>query len=138
MKYGELVCWFKKAVKLLLLRHTNKMCGQNWRKPVYGAPPPSGPQNMNDEYFFSRPAVTDDIEFWHWFKIGGFITDTGLSFNMSRVAHYSVWLRAGRPGDRGSIPGRGKRYFLSPLCSDRLWGPPSLLYNGYRGSFPRG
>jgi hypothetical protein len=30
--------------------------------------------------------------------------------------------------DRGSIPGRGK-----PLCPDRLWGPPSLLYSGYRG-----
>jgi hypothetical protein len=45
---------------------------------------------------------------------------------------YSVWLRTGRPGDRGSIPGR------SPLCPDRLWGPPSILYNGYRGSFPPG
>jgi hypothetical protein len=29
-------------------------------------------------------------------------------------------------------------FFLYPLCPDRLWGPPSLLYNGYRGSFPRG
>jgi hypothetical protein len=28
--------------------------------------------------------------------------------------------------------------FLYPLCPDRLWGPPSLLYNGYRGSFPQG
>jgi hypothetical protein len=28
---------------------------------------------------------------------------------------YSVWLRAGRPGDRGSIPGRGQRIF--PLAS---------------------
>jgi hypothetical protein len=25
---------------------------------------------------------------------------------------HSVWLRAGRPGDRGSIPGRGKGFFL--------------------------
>jgi hypothetical protein len=26
----------------------------------------------------------------------------------------------------------------SNLCPDRFWGPPSLLYNRYRGSFPRG
>jgi hypothetical protein len=31
------------------------------------------------------------------------------------VSQYSVWLRAGRPGDRGSIPGRGERIF--PLAS---------------------
>jgi hypothetical protein len=48
-------------------------------------------------------------------------------------------LRTGPPGDRGSIPGRGeKRSFLYPLCPDRLWGPASLLYNGYRGPFPGG
>jgi hypothetical protein len=51
---------------------------------------------------------------------------------------YSVWLRAGQPGHGGSIPGRGKGFFLYTLCPDRLWVPPSLLYNGYRGSFPRG
>jgi hypothetical protein len=22
------------------------------------------------------------------------------------------------------------------MCPDRLWGPPSPLYNGYRGPFP--
>jgi hypothetical protein len=28
--------------------------------------------------------------------------------------------------------------FFSSLCVLRLWGPPSLLYNEYRGSFPGG
>jgi hypothetical protein len=30
------------------------------------------------------------------------------------LSQYSVWLRAGRPGDWGSIPGRGK--MISPLA----------------------
>jgi hypothetical protein len=30
-------------------------------------------------------------------------------------SQYSVWLRGGRPGDRGSIPGRGER--ISPVAS---------------------
>jgi hypothetical protein len=35
-------------------------------------------------------------------------------------------------------PAEVKWLFLYPLCPDRLWGPPSLLSNGYGGSFPRG
>jgi hypothetical protein len=27
-------------------------------------------------------------------------------------------------------------FFLYPLCPDGLWGPPSLLCNGYWGPFP--
>jgi hypothetical protein len=42
----------------------------------------------------------------------------------------SLWL-----DDRGSIPGRGREFFSSLPRSDRLWGPPSLLSNGYRGPF---
>jgi hypothetical protein len=36
----------------------------------------------------------------------------------------------------GTTPGRDK-IFLSSVAS-RLWGPPSLLSNGYQGLFPRG
>jgi len=41
-------------------------------------------------------------------------------------------LRAGRSGDR--IPVGGE---IFRTCQDRPWGPPGLLYNGYR-VFPRG
>jgi hypothetical protein len=36
----------------------------------------------------------------------------------------------------GSRPRRGSEFLSSPPCPDRLWGPPSLLINGYLGSFP--
>jgi hypothetical protein len=34
---------------------------------------------------------------------------------------------------RSSSPGRGRE---SSLHTDRFWGPPSLLSNGYQGLFP--
>ena len=52
---------------------------------------------------------------------------------MSRVAQ-SVWRLATGWTIRGSNPGGGE---IFRTCQDRPWGPPSLLYNGYR-VFPGG
>jgi hypothetical protein len=35
-------------------------------------------------------------------------------------------------------PAGAEDFSSSLLCPDRLWGPPSLLYNRYRESFPGG
>jgi hypothetical protein len=40
--------------------------------------------------------------------------------------------------NQGSIPGKGKIFVSVSERPDRVWGPPSLLSNGYRGLFPRG
>ena len=55
-------------------------------------------------------------------SLGGRDTSVGIA----------TTLRAGRSGDR--IPVGGEILIISP---DRPWGPPSLLYSGYR-VFPGG
>jgi hypothetical protein len=43
--------------------------------------------------------------------------------------------------DRGSrvrFPVGAGKFFPSPLCPERLWDPPSLLSNGYRGALSLG
>ena len=47
------------------------------------------------------------------------------------VANIDTTLRSGCFGS--SNPGKGKRFFSSSKYPHRLWGPPSLLLNGYRG-----
>jgi hypothetical protein len=39
------------------------------------------------------------------------------------LSQYSVWLRAGRPGNRGSIPGRGERIYPLASVSRMALGP---------------
>jgi len=36
----------------------------------------------------------------------------------------------------GSIPGGDWEFFSSPPRPEKLWGPASLLCNGYQGFFP--
>jgi hypothetical protein len=54
------------------------------------------------------------------------------AFILIFVGRYSDWLRAGRCGDRIPVGGKVFRTRLN-----RPWGPPSVLYNGYR-VFPGG
>jgi hypothetical protein len=44
----------------------------------------------------------------------------------------------GLDGQGVGVPSPGKGRTFSCPRSDRFWGPPSLLSNGYRGSFPGG
>jgi hypothetical protein len=61
-----------------------------------------------------------------------------VRFSNRQVQKVDVGLlgsRLGRLGDLGSIPGRGERIFSLASVSRPALGS-SLLYNGYRGSFP--
>jgi len=46
-------------------------------------------------------------------------------------------IRAGRPSHRDLFFSRSKIFFSYPKCPDRLWGPPSLLFNQDQGMFAR-
>jgi hypothetical protein len=66
------------------------------------------------------------LEWWVYY-----ILLLSLFVGRRSVVGIATTLRAGRSGDRIPV---GGEIFRSR--SDRPWGPPSLLYNGYRVSFP--
>jgi hypothetical protein len=65
------------------------------------------------------------------FMVGGWKLIINWVSSVSVMSDY-------RLDDRGSIPGRGKGFFLQFLCPNQLWGPSSLLSSGYRGSCSEG
>jgi hypothetical protein len=77
------------------------------------------------------PVSDEALELGMWNLVWKYIihvhTYSGWNGNGSRFGAVGTvtLLRAGRPKDRGPIPGRGKTFL-----------PPSLLSNGYRGPFP--
>jgi hypothetical protein len=58
--------------------------------------------------------------------------------NRDNPAETVKMLGAGRPRNRSSIPGRGKRVPLSLQSSDRTWGQPILTSNMCQGLIPPG
>jgi hypothetical protein len=59
----------------------------------------------------------------------------GQFFNDVSSAAGSVGIALGYGLD-GSILGGGWEFFSSLPLPERLWGPPSLISNGYEGFFP--
>jgi len=59
------------------------------------------------------------------------------NFNSHQISEYRRWDRDSATGFKVRIwtPGRNKRILWPPVAPDRLWGPPSYLFNGFRFSF---
>jgi hypothetical protein len=55
----------------------------------------------------------------------------------SQLSRYSNWVTGWTTVKSCFDSRQGMRYYSSPKRQDKLWGPPSLLFNGYQGHFPR-
>ena len=57
-----------------------------------------------------------------------------LLFGLDSSVDIATRLGAGRPRNRGLIPGGSKRFFFCPKCPHRLWAPTTyLLLKAHRG-----
>jgi len=75
-----------------------------------------------------------------YFHLSEFVSKQNMRFWASRNTHsYEEWLRTGRRGDWGLIPGRGKRIFSCSLCVQTGSGAhPASCTMGTGGPFPGG
>jgi hypothetical protein len=64
------------------------------------------------------------------------MSDTTIPNAAKQLSQYRVWLRTGRPGDRGSIPGKGKGFFLNLCVHTSSGAHPTSCTMGTRGPFP--
>jgi hypothetical protein len=67
--------------------------------------------------------------------ISVYIKNTATELFRSRDSSVGIAMGYGLDGP-DSIPGM-ERFFSSPQCPDRIWGPPSLLSSRHRALFPR-
>jgi hypothetical protein len=86
---------------------------------------PSNRFRAADMLFYTLQKSYDKL---HFFKI---------YLHKSRDSSVGIALGYGldNRGSRVRFSGGGWVSFCSPPCSERLWGPPSLLSNGYQGLF---
>jgi hypothetical protein len=84
--------------------------------------------------------LTSDSILWRWiFPILSFVTS--MRFDNIVYTHSNTWqyvptISIATLSWLGVRVPVGSRIITSPCRPDRLWGPPNLLYNGYRELFP--
>jgi hypothetical protein len=108
--------WLSKAVK----KHPTKLVKCQRSTPSFG--------RCQDWLSDGLPALTEEFSGFPPVCPGEWSGDSSVDIK--------AWLRARRPGF-SSRWGQSCNFFSSPSRPDRLWGPPGLLFSGYRRLFPR-